>query len=262
MQRDYQFRSARQEDIPTIRELLEESDLPSDGLKEILAHSLVAEADGQLVGAIALDPRGRSGLLRFLVVESSHQGQRLGTALSARLINAARLLGVEKLYLLTTTAEAFFAPAGYKVADLRTIPPEIRKTEQFGNMSPLNATCMVRDIRNVPIHATRDLLQAKPAFPGSRMWAVNLKHTMLTYFEMDPNSRFETHSHESEQITMVLSGILFFQIGPTVHRVLPGEVMAIPASVPHSAWTEDEAVKGVDAWSPVMEKFAPGQSDA
>lgn len=261
MKRDYQFRSARQEDIPAIRDLLEASDLPSEGLEEILTHSLVAEAEGSLVGAIALDPRGRSGLLKFLVVESSHQGQRLGTALSARLINAARLLGIERLYLLTTTAEAFFAPAGYKVADLRHIPPEIRETEAFKNMSPHTATCMVRDIRNVVIHATRDLLQAKPTVEGPRRWAVNLKNTTMTYFEMDPNSRFETHSHESEQITMVLSGVLFFQIGPNVHRVLTDEVMAIPASVPHSVWTEDEAVKAVDAWSPVMEKFVPGNGD-
>jgi len=257
MNREYQFRSAQKKDIPAVRELLEENDLPSSGLEDILGHCLVAEVEDILIGAIALDPRGRSGLLRFLVVDSAHQGQRLGTALSSRLINAARLLGIDRLYLLTTTAEAFFAPTGYKVADLRGIPPEIRETEEFKNMSPHTATCMVRDIRNVVIHATRDLLQARSDVPGSRMWAVNLKQTMLTYFEVDPNSRFETHSHESEQITMVLSGILFFQVGPTVHRVVSGEVMAIPASVPHAVWTEDEPVKAVDAWSPIMEKYEP-----
>jgi len=29
---------------------------------------------------------------------------------------------------------------------------------------------------------------------------------MLTYFEVDPDCRFASHSHASEQITMVLEG--------------------------------------------------------
>ncbi|MEZ5278487.1 MAG: cupin domain-containing protein [Opitutaceae bacterium] len=122
-------------------------------------------------------------------------------------------------------------------------------------MSP-HSTCMVRDIRNIPIHATRELLHMQPAVPGARRWAVSLKDTMLTYLEVEPNSRFETHSHESEQITMVLSGLLIFQIGQTIHRVVAGEVMAIPANVPHSVWTESEPAKVVDAWSPVIEEYS------
>jgi len=34
---------------------------------------------------------------------------------------------------------------------------------------------------------------------------------MLTYFEIRPDSIFDTHPHKSEQITMVLEGELFFK---------------------------------------------------
>ena len=114
---------------------------------------------------------------------------------------------------------------------------------------------MVRDIRGEAIHASADLLQLRPDVPGARMWAVSLEHTMLTYFEVEPRSRFESHSHESEQITMVLTGELFFEVAGVVHCIKPGEVIAIPSSVPHAVWTEKLAVTAIDAWSPVMKKY-------
>lgn len=77
---------------------------------------------------------------------------------------------------------------------------------------------------------------------------------MLTYFEVQPHCRFESHSHESEQITLVLEGELFFEIGGKTIGLRGGEVIAIPADVPHAVFTEEKAVRAVDAWSPVMEK--------
>jgi quercetin dioxygenase-like cupin family protein len=72
---------------------------------------------------------------------------------------------------------------------------------------------------------------------------------------VNPHSRFDPHSHESEQITMVLTGDLFFEVKGVVHRIKPGEVIAIPSLVPHSVWTEALAVTAIDAWSPVMRKY-------
>ena len=87
------------------------------------------------------------------------------------------------------------------------------------------------------------------------MWGVALEKTLLTYFEVESNSRFEAHSHESEQITMVLEGELFFEVDGEVICVGPGEVIAIPSMEPHAAFTKEISVKAVDAWSPVMEKY-------
>ena len=98
-------------------------------------------------------------------------------------------------------------------------------------------------------------LKLKADVPGARMWAVSLERTQLTYFEVQPNSRFEEHSHESEQITMVLSGELFFEVNEGRVCVGEGEVIAIPANVPHAVFTGESPVRAVDAWSPVMDKY-------
>lgn len=92
--------------------------------------------------------------------------------------------------------------------------------------------------------------------PGARQWAVALDRTMLTYFEVDPHCQFESHTHESEQITMVLEGVLYFEQGERVVAVKAGEVIAIPANAPHAAFTREAAVRAVDAWSPVMAQYA------
>ncbi len=97
--------------------------------------------------------------------------------------------------------------------------------------------------------------------PGARQWAVSLEHTMLTYFEVEPNCRFESHTHESEQITMVIEGILYFEQGNKVIGVKAGEAIAIPSDAPHAVFTTETAVKAVDAWSPVMDKYRASETE-
>ena len=101
----------------------------------------------------------------------------------------------------------------------------------------------------------KEKLQLQQAIPGAQMWGVSLENTQLTYFEVEANSTFEAHTHESEQITMVLEGELYFEIDDECICVKKGEVIAIPSMEKHAAHTRESAVKAVDAWSPVMEKY-------
>ena len=91
--------------------------------------------------------------------------------------------------------------------------------------------------------------------PGARQWAVSLEQTMLTYFEVEPNCKFPSHTHESEQITMVIDGILYFEQGEKIIGVKAGEAIAIPSNASHAVFTRETAVRAVDAWSPVMDKY-------
>jgi hypothetical protein len=43
---------------------------------------------------------------------------------------------------------------------------------------------------------------------------------------------------------------LFFEVEGKQIRVGPGEVIALPSSIPHSAWTSALPARAVDAWSP------------
>ncbi len=104
-------------------------------------------------------------------------------------------------------------------------------------------------------------LSPRPVMKGVRMWSVALDKTMFTYFEIEPDSRFDLHSHVNEQITMVLEGELFFKLGNRIICVKKGEVIAIPSNAPHAAFTQNSSVIAVDAWSPVMEKYRQGEKD-
>ncbi|MBI5099003.1 MAG: cupin domain-containing protein [Nitrospirae bacterium] len=100
-----------------------------------------------------------------------------------------------------------------------------------------------------------DKLSLKPSVPGAKMWAVGLDKTMLTYFEMEPNTKFPEHSHEAEQITLILDGELTFTYEGRAVTLKSGEVIAIPSNIVHAASTGNKPCKAVDAWSPVRKEF-------
>jgi amino-acid N-acetyltransferase len=252
---DIRYSAATGSDLPAIQALLADCHLPVDGLESLAENSLMAKMDSRLVGTVSLEPYGRSALLRSLAVARDCRGRSLGQSLCARMVSRARLLGVGQLYLLTADAERYFTALNFKRIQWSEAPTQIQATSQFRSVCPKSAVCMARDISDEVVHASAELLHLQADVPGARMWAVSLEHTMLTYFEVEPDSRFESHSHESEQITMVLSGELFFEVRGGVHCIKTGEVIAIPSAVPHAVWTETLAVTAVDAWSPVMRKY-------
>ena len=94
--------------------------------------------------------------------------------------------------------------------------------------------------------------------PGARFFEISLERSMLTYFELEPGTSFSEHSHESEQITLVLSGNLVFEIGGEEVVVGPQEAIAIPENVPHAVRSVDTVV-AVDAWSPPPERLRSRQ---
>ncbi|MBI3398019.1 MAG: GNAT family N-acetyltransferase [Deltaproteobacteria bacterium] len=98
-------------------------------------------------------------------------------------------------------------------------------------------------------------LPLKPDVSGAQMWAVGLKKSMLTYFELEPNTKFPEHSHEAEQITMVLEGELTFSYGGQEVTLKACDVIAIPSNEVHSAFTGSLSCKAVDAWSSVRKEF-------
>lgn len=102
---------------------------------------------------------------------------------------------------------------------------------------------------------SKDKLQLKQDVPGAKMWAVVLEKAMLTYFEVEPNSHFEMHKHDSEQITLVLEGTLYFEMPDKTISVKKGDVIAIPSNIKHAVFTKDDFVSAVDAWSPVREEY-------
>lgn len=112
-----------------------------------------------------------------------------------------------------------------------------------------------KDKRNSIMYYSKDKLKLKKDIMGAAMWAVAMDNAMLTYFEVKPFAEFKEHSHESEQITCVLEGELYFTTPDGTVKVRKGEVIAIPSNVVHTVFSKDKFVRAVDAWSPPMDCY-------
>src|SRR5512142_248645 len=252
------FRPATAADLGPVRDLLRAAGLPSSDVAEGRQEFLMALQGERLVGTVGIEVYGRDGLLRSLAVADGLRRQGLGGHLHRRAVALAASRGVRTLYLLTTTAERFFAARGFDRVSREAVPDALRATPEFASLCPASAVCMRRELAGEVRHYPADLLALRPDVPGAAMWAVALDRTMLTYFEIAPGGRFAGHRHEAEQITLVLEGELWFELSDREVRVGPGEVLAIPSNAWHATRAGPAPVRAVDAWSPPrMEYLAP-----
>jgi amino-acid N-acetyltransferase len=249
------YESAKTVDAGDIESVLTKCGLPTDGITPHLKHFFVAKSDDSIIGSVGIEVYSGIGLLRSLAVLPSVRGKGIGKELFLRAVAHAHAENVNELYLLTTTADGFFSKRGFKTIERVDAPTPLQSSSEFKTICPKSAICMQMRIEERAIYFPRETLPLKPDVPGAKMWGVALQKTLLTYFELEPNCRFDHHKHESEQITMVLEGELFFEVDKDTFCLKPGEVIAIPSNVAHAVFTRDKPVKAIDAWSPVMPQY-------
>ncbi|MGV3558597.1 arsenic resistance N-acetyltransferase ArsN2 [Larkinella arboricola] len=143
---DIAIENARPEDRETVVALLQQADLLTDDLPTDLADFVLAKAPDGYVGVAGLERFGPVALLRSVAVEADHQGQQIAARLVEQLLERAKRAGVKELYLITTTADRYFARHGFQPVDRQTVPVTIRQTPQFGGLCPASAVVMKRVI--------------------------------------------------------------------------------------------------------------------
>lgn len=100
--------------------------------------------DGELVGFGALEGAGPDQMVRSVVIPPSARGHGYGQAIVHELVEQAKAVGVERLWLLTTSADGFFASFGWHTADRASAPDAIRKSREFAGLCPSSAVLMCR----------------------------------------------------------------------------------------------------------------------
>jgi amino-acid N-acetyltransferase len=127
------------------RGLLAAANLPNSDLTDEQLTSFFycgpATAPSALIG---LELYGSDALLRSLVVDPTLRSKGLGSALVVRAEAQAARHGIGTLYLLTTTAEAFFARRGYHRIDRTVAPAAIRSTKEFADLCPASSAFMFK----------------------------------------------------------------------------------------------------------------------
>ena len=87
---------------------------------------------------------------------------------------------------------------------------------------------------------------------------VSGEQAMLARIVLAKGCVVPTHRHPNEQIALILSGALAFTLedgtpGGTTHIVRAGEILVIPANLPHSALALEDTVD--------LDLFAPPRAD-
>lgn len=139
-----QVERARSADTQAIERLLTETALPLDGAAEAFGTGLVARDGDAIVGAAAIEPYGDAGLLRSVVVAPQRRGSGIGARLLAASETLASELGIDKLYLLTDTAETWFALHGYEPTERENVPARVRSSIEFTTACSETAVAMKR----------------------------------------------------------------------------------------------------------------------
>ena len=90
-----------------------------------------------------LERYGRVGLLRSVAVASSARNEGIGRALVERQLDEGRALGLDAVYVLTTTARDYFSRLGFKEANREGAPPALSACPEFASACPASASCLM-----------------------------------------------------------------------------------------------------------------------
>jgi amino-acid N-acetyltransferase len=125
--------------------LLDAAELPSSDLTDAhMEHFFFCGPAATPTALVGVELCGSNALLRSLVVHPEHRSAGLAAALVEHAEEYARACGVRAVYLLTTTAESFFARRGYVTATRASAPPEIAATREFAGICPASSAFMIK----------------------------------------------------------------------------------------------------------------------
>jgi amino-acid N-acetyltransferase len=130
-----------------ITQLLSSCELPIADI-EISEKSVFfgCRRDSKLIGIVGLELYESVALLRSLAVVPSSRSHGLGSKLVMFAEEYVQSIGIESLFLLTTTAESFFSRLGYLPISRKDAPLSIQSTAQFSTLCPSSSSLMSKNL--------------------------------------------------------------------------------------------------------------------
>ena len=99
------------------------------------------------------------------------------------------------------------------------------------------------------------------ALPALKVWdrviarSVEGERLNFAVVELEPSSVVPEHSHENEQLGMVLRGSMTFRIGDEERELVPGDTWRIPPNTPHSATAGPDGAIALDVFAPTRDDW-------
>ncbi|OGU61521.1 MAG: hypothetical protein A2V66_00425 [Ignavibacteria bacterium RBG_13_36_8] len=129
-------------DKERIFQLLQSLRLPLEGIEEHLRNFLVMEINQKIFGVVGLEIYENKGLLRSLGVNYEVQGNSYGKLLCKEILEKAKQLNLDEIYLLTETAEDFFSKQGFEKISRKIVSDRVKESVEFKSVCPQSAVCM------------------------------------------------------------------------------------------------------------------------
>ncbi len=137
-------RKALASDLGSVEFLLSSAQLPTGDIERHLQTFFVAGNAGEIIGVGGLENCGNGiGLLRSFVIAPEFRNQGIAARILEQVLADARQLGISALYLLTNTAQDYFAKRGFTRMARDDAPAPIRQTSQYANESRCGAATLM-----------------------------------------------------------------------------------------------------------------------
>ncbi len=126
------IRIATEKDLLPIQRLLARASLSKRGIEQNIDNFLVVESPAKkIIGTVGIEPVGKDGLLRSLVLSSENWNAKVGLNFIELAVAYGKQKGYENLYLLTNSSLPFFEYIGFKILEEKEIPAHLKASEHF-----------------------------------------------------------------------------------------------------------------------------------
>jgi quercetin dioxygenase-like cupin family protein len=93
--------------------------------------------------------------------------------------------------------------------------------------------------------------------PGVRRRAIGTSHVLLVMNECKPGMELRPHSHDFDQVVLIVAGRAIYHVDAEANEMGPGSVMVVPAGAVH--YIEplgEETVLNLDVFAPPRSDYA------
>src|SRR5437016_5290755 len=142
MEREVRIAGATEADLPVIKQLLADNQLPTAGVDEHWKTFIIARDGDAVVGCGGSEAHEFAALIRSVAVHPDYRSLGIGRKIVRQLLDRLASRGIREFYLLTTTAQEYFRKRGFKVIDRDEVHPQLLGSEEFRGACPDSAVCM------------------------------------------------------------------------------------------------------------------------
>jgi len=139
--------AAAPSDYHSVCKLLSKYKLPIEDIDRDLSHFFIVKQHGLPVGVIGMERYGEFGLLRSMATDPAYRNNGIAASLVTQLFKYGKSLGLKEMYLLTETAESYFAKRGFQRIKREETPAAIKQSAEFSHLCPSTAVVMKKEIQ-------------------------------------------------------------------------------------------------------------------